>query len=298
MKDYSIVLEKTKMIDEMFRDFYQRNKEILSVFVVGSMHEPEKYIPRQNNDYDIRILVEKVSPELLQKAETFQKEICENLCDDEVLVEYNNLVGPVNHSLSEDKCNLLVHLLIHTVDDLSRFLPVTHQRKYRRYHRIVCGEDYLNNLEEYYQPEYLISSHEGIEYCVDMLQRRVYKYLIWNERDGEVSFDYMENPVSDELKYEMIFYSVKNIVWNLYETCVIDKGEEVSVQAYAHYLAGDNKVWHDIMDAVMARDEIALEKMGESMNQETIDMLEYVKEMIAKGAVVYKNPNTGKKLIA
>ena len=269
MKDYSIVLEKTKMIDEMFRDFYQRNKEILSVFVVGSMHEPEKYIPRQNNDYDIRILVEKVSPELLQKAEAFQKEICENLCDDEVLVEYNNLVGPVNHSLSEDKCNLLVHLLIHTVDDLSRFLPVTHQRKYRRYHRIVCGEDYLNNLEEYYQPEYLISSHEGIEYCVDMLQRRVYKY-----------------------------YSVKNIVWNLYETCVIDKGEEVSVQAYAHYLAGDNKVWHDIMDAVMARDEIALEKMGESMDQETIDMLEYVKEMIAKGAVVYKNPNTGKKLIA
>ena len=34
MKDYSIVLEKTKMIDEMFRDFYQRNKEILSVRIM------------------------------------------------------------------------------------------------------------------------------------------------------------------------------------------------------------------------------------------------------------------------
>lgn len=272
---------KTEMLDAAFRELFASEKEIVSVFVVGSMYDMEMYADRRNNDYDIRILVNNVTGELLDKIRKFQKNLCEQLRDDEVFVDCSNMVGPVNHRISDKSYNLLLHLIIHTIDDLKSFLPLTHQRKYRKYHRILCGENYLTDLELSYEPEYLITCHEGINYCVDMLKRNQYKYLDWRATDGKVQFLYFEEDAPVDLKYEIVFYSVKNIILNLYEVLVIDKAGTETVEEFADLLA-ENESAKALMEAVLLRDEEALDGYGERLNASAAQALLYIRDKITK----------------
>ena len=190
------ILELIKEIDNKAVDFFCDEPQIVSIFVVGSMYNLEKYTIRRNNDYDIRLLVDKVTPGVLDKVEKFQKQIVEEFTNEEIQLGF--------------KYNILLHFLIHEVNDLKNFLPLTHQVQYGKNHRILYGEDLLLDLCKKFEPQYLITCHEGIDYCIDMLKRDVYKYLIWVKNDkGFIEFKYCEIPTPNEMIAESVLQPMK-----------------------------------------------------------------------------------------
>lgn len=278
------ILELIKEIDNKAVDFFCDEPQIVSIFVVGSMYNLEKYTIRRNNDYDIRLLVDKVTPGVLDKVEKFQKQIVEEFTNEEIQLGFNNNVGAVNHSLSEKKYNILLHFLIHEVNDLKNFLPLTHQVQYGKNHRILYGEDLLLDLCKKFEPQYLITCHEGIDYCIDMLKRDVYKYLIWVKNDkGFIEFKYCEIPTPNEMIAESVFYSLKNVLNNLYESCIM-MNEIQGVSSYEYYrrLCGDKKQFEKLIICVENRDEDLLYSYGDKYDifNETIAFLEVLKNKI------------------
>lgn len=96
------------------------------IFVVGSMAKYD-YKDRQDNDYDIRVISTDVNSQKIINFENFLKEICQRLTTDEIEVGYSCLVGPVNHKVSKNKKNILIHAMKHRKDQMDDFLPVTHK---------------------------------------------------------------------------------------------------------------------------------------------------------------------------
>lgn len=239
MNIYSIISKIQQYAEEWFKN----DSNVLSIFVVGSMCDLQKYTLRKNNDYDIRILVDTVTPTFLKDMNKLQDLLLEKFEKESIHVECSNLVGPVNHNLSSADTNLLIHMLVHEKRDLKDFLPLSHQCCYRLYHNLIWGEDYLQDICKDYPPEYLIDSHEGIDYCVDMLRRKVYKYLKWECDDcNQAVFRYYEEPLPENLYCESVFYSLKNILNNLYHCCVLNRTTApVSLLSYCQFLCGDNE---------------------------------------------------------
>lgn len=281
--------ELVKQLDSFFVEKFSCWPDVVSIFVVGSMYDLESYNVRQNNDYDIRLLVTKVSPQLLAYIEDVRGEWMQRTARSEVHMEYNMLVGPVNHRLSDHAVNLLIHLIVHRVDDLTEFLPLTHQYCYRKNHRILWGEDYLSGLCEKFSPQYLIECHEGIRYCVDMLQRRVYKYLYWKPiSETETVFQYTEEPLPPQLQNESVFYSLKNVLNNLYNACITCRGiQGVTLEAYCQWLCGGNGAYLTLVKATLARDENALESYldPDARFRIAVELLLYLQKRIECGQV-------------
>lgn len=274
----SVVYDAAKYISQKFVEYFKERDGVVSLFTVGSMWNLDMYNERQNNDFDIRLLTSQVTPVLLDEIDRFQKSICAELNDfygDKLYIGYSNIVGPVNHHLSDSSSNLLIHLLVHTVDDLKSFLPLTHQRRYTLYHTLLWGEEYLNCVPCVYDPMYLIDCHEGIRYCIDMLARQTYKYLIWEKNsDGTVSFIYKEEQLPESLRAESVFYSVKNIIDNLYQICIVSREKNTSLEEYAHFLCQSNIEFTGLIDAVLNRNEKKLYSYGDELFNLTIRLLE------------------------
>lgn len=211
----TVVWNAISQIDAEFVKHYGDDPNVLSIFVVGSMAD-RKYEVRQNNDYDIRIVAKKVTPELLTDFEDMLKMLSAKLSTDKLCVGYSTLIAAANHSLSEDKCNILIHALIHAETDLHDFLPVTHQYTYGNLYHIVSGEDCLAQFKNVrYTLDDLRNCHEGLYYCIDMLEKREYRYLCW-EIDGEkCNFVFRVEPLSGAVTDECCFYSVNKILGNL-----------------------------------------------------------------------------------
>lgn len=281
--------ELIRQLDSFFVEKFRSWPDVVSIFVVGSMYDLESYNFRQNNDYDIRLLVTKVSPQLLQYIEHVRKEWMQRTAHSEVHMEYNMLVGPVNHHLSDQSVNLLIHLIVHRVDDLTEFLPLTHQYCYRTNHRILWGDDYLSCLCQKFSPQYLIECHEGIQYCVDMLQRKVYKCLYWKPiSETETVFQYEEEMLPPQLQNESIFYSLKNVLNNLYNACIICRGVSgVTLDAYCEWLCGGNSAYLTLVKATLARDENALESYlnPDARIRTAVELLLYLQKRIECGQV-------------
>lgn len=275
----NLVVEKVKLIDEELKKFYLKHNEILSVFIAGSMYDMKTYCIRQNNDYDIRFVVKEVTPLIMSEIKKFEKELCDKLEDKYICLKYSNLVGPVNHNLSEKPYNLLLHMIIHTIKDLHSFLPLTHQLKYKKYHRLLCGENYLNDLIADYDITYLINCHEGIYYCIDMLKRNVYKYFEWSDTEEGVTFEYKEKKNEDKLKYELVFYSIKNIVLNIYEIKVINQKINITFDDFLDTMMIEDK-YKNLLKAVFTRDEKTLDMFGMNLNKIAVQYLTDVKDKI------------------
>ena len=271
-------------IDKRAVEFFKDIPQVVSIFVVGSMYDLEHYSVRQNNDYDIRLLVKKVTPEILEAVEYFQENTAAELEEEDVHLGCSSLVGAVNHHLSDKKYNLLIHFLVHEISDLKDFLPLTHQVQYGRRHRMLYGEDYLTDLARDFSPQYLISCHEGIDYCVDMLRRDVYKYLVWEEDDRHnVVFNYHEIPTPDEMLAESVFYSVKNVLNNLYESCVLmSGGARITPEEFYIRLCDGSFRFKNLVKCVVNRDEDGLARMGtkEEIFRTTVDFLGHLKREI------------------
>ena len=278
------ILEIIREIDKQAVDFFKDDPQTVSVFVVGSMYNLETYTIRRNNDYDIRLLVNKVTSDVLTKVDMFQKQMVAKYSNEDIQLGFNNNVGAVNHILSEKKCNILLHFLIHEVNDLKNFLPLTHQVQYGKHHRTLYGEDFLLDLCNEFEPSYLISCHEGIDYCIDMLRRDVYKYLIWIENEsGSIEFKYCEKPTPTDMIAESVFYSLKNVLNNMYESCVLMKLiQGISANEYFRSLCKNKKRFEKLLTSVETRDEELLYSFGDKkvIFNETIAFLEVLKDEI------------------
>lgn len=281
-----LILNKTRVIDGFFREHFKNDSNVLSVFVVGSMYDMNIYKPRRNNDYDIRLLVKKMDGAFLREVEKVQKQLLGMLDDENCHVEFNNLVGLVNHNLSVDRVNLLVHLLIHELSDLEGFLPATHQYCYSHFYRIVSGQDYLKPLKKVtYTADYLIDCHEGIDYCCDMLERKVYKYLEWVSGDSEkVEFVYKEKNITEDLICESVFYSLKNVFKNLYH---ISKDYYEGIKEVEYILRITKSCWDDeeFIYAIYERDEEYLNSLGDGLFSYTIELLKKMRKLIQEKKV-------------
>ena len=168
-----------------FKEYFKDDSDIKTIFVAGSMAHDD-YQDRIDNDYDIRAISDKVTREQLIKFEEFLENLSKKLTTEELAVGYSCLVGPVNHKVSTDKKNILIHAMIHRRDQMDDFLPVTHKYQYGTRYRIVEGEDSLNRFKEMrYGLDEIVYSHEGLKYCIDMLEKKEYRYLTWeiNETD-------------------------------------------------------------------------------------------------------------------
>lgn len=278
MKD---IFSLTTQIDQAFCDHFQNDPNVVSIFVVGSMYDMHTYKLRQNNDYDIRLLVKTVTPQLLIEVDAFQKQLIADLSSEDFAISSNNLVGLVNHKVSTEKTSLLLHLLIHTISDLDAFLPATHQYCYSHFYRMVSGDDYLEHLKDItFEPSYLIDCHEGIDYCCDMLARNVYKYLEWTAvSETHAEFIYNEKPVTEDLICESVFYSLKNIFRNLYHASEnhSDPSKEMDyiLQTFAPYNM-DTTLIH----AVYQRDEDCLTTYGDRLFEQAIQLMTCIKSLI------------------
>lgn len=139
------IQEIANKVDIEFKKYFENDKDIKSIFVVGSMAFHD-YQERADNDYDIRAVSKKVTAKQLQNFEKFLVKLSKKLTTKDIGVQYSCLVGPVNHNISKKDKNFLIHAMIHEETQLDDFLPMTHKYSYAQRCRIVDGEDCISRL--------------------------------------------------------------------------------------------------------------------------------------------------------
>ena len=209
----------TKQIDKEFIKYFINDADMETIFVVGSMAHDD-YIDRMDNDYDIRVIASDVNREKIINFENFLDDLSNKLTTENISVGYSTLVGPVNHKVSSDTKNILIHAMIHRSDQMDDFLPVTHKYQYGTRYRIVYGKDNLKRFKDIrYNIDELINTHEGLKYCIDMLKKHEYRYLTWDTSDDKCEFNYHAELMPEDTVLENCFYSVNKFVNNLMNYC-------------------------------------------------------------------------------
>ncbi len=213
------IKEISKIVDNEFKNYFAQDKNIKSIFVAGSMAFDD-YKERADNDYDIRAVSTKVSAKQLQDFEQFLAELSEKLTTEDIGVNYSCLVGPVNHNISTKTKNFLIHAMIHEEKQLDEFLPITHKYSYAQRYRIVSGEDCIGRFRMVrYSIDDILNAHEGLNYCIDMLKKREYRYLTWEIEGENCEFSFHTDDMPKETVYENCFYSTNKFLQNLQNYC-------------------------------------------------------------------------------
>ena len=91
-----------KKIDVAFTLYFLNNKEVESIFVVGDMAKDD-YHDQKNNDYDIKIISNKVTKEDLENFEHFLSILSKNISTESIEVEYLSLLESSNERISSNK---------------------------------------------------------------------------------------------------------------------------------------------------------------------------------------------------
>ena len=198
----------TKQIDKEFIKYFINDADMETIFVVGSMAHDD-YIDKMDNDYDIRVIASDVNREKIINFENFLDDLSNKLTTENISVGYSTLVGPVNHKVSNNTKNILIHAMIHRSDQMDDFLPVTHKYQYGTRYRIVYGKDNLKRFKDIrYNIDELVNTHEGLKYCIDMLKKHEYRYLTWDTSDDKCEFNYHAEIMPEDTVLENCFYSI------------------------------------------------------------------------------------------
>ena len=293
----------TKQIDREFINYFISDADMETIFVVGSMAHND-YLDRMDNDYDIRVITKEVNREKIINFEKFLENLSERLTTENIKVGYSCLVGPVNHKVSSNKKNVLIHAMIHKVDQMDNFLPITHKYQYGNRYRIVYGKDTLKRFENIrYTLNDLITTHEGLNYCIDMLKKREYRYLTWDTDDNKCEFNYHAMDMPEDTVLENCFYSVNKFVNNLMNYC---KWNEFDIPEdrviFCIRLLGQANVNEStlfLLQGLLNKYESMLKTMFVSPIDETIMLLEIFKYCIKYLDNIFpkKEPEKTKKLI-
>ena len=201
------IKEIARTVDSEFVKYFRDDNSIKSIFVAGSMAFDD-YKERKDNDYDIRAISTKVTAKQLTDFEKFLSQLAQNLTTDDIGVNYSCLVGPVNHNVSDKDKNFLIHAMIHEESQLDDFLPPTHKYSYSKRYRIVDGEDCIGRFRNVrYTIDDILNTHEGLNYCIDMLRKREYRYLTWNVNGENCEFTFNVDKMPEDTVMENCFYS-------------------------------------------------------------------------------------------
>lgn len=215
----STIRKIARQVDEAFKEYFKDDESIKSIFVAGSMAWDD-YREKTDNDYDIRAVSTNVTAKQIRDFEAFLAELSQRLTTEQVGVDYSCLVGPVNHNVSDKDKNFLIHAMIHGENQLDDFLPITHKYSYAKRYRIVDGEDCIGRFRDVrYTLDDIIHAHEGLEYCIDMLAKREYRYLMWQVDGERCEFTFNVDKMPEETIWENCFYSTNKFLQNLRNYC-------------------------------------------------------------------------------
>lgn len=274
----------TKQIDKEFIEYFKYDPEMETIFVVGSMAKDD-YQDRIDNDYDIRVICEDVNRYKIINFEKFLNNLSNKLTTDTIQVGYSCLVGPVNHKVSENKKNILIHAMIHRKDQMDNFLPITHKYQYGSRYRIVYGKDTLKRFKNIrYNLDELVNAHEGLNYCIDMLKNREYRYLTWDIDNNKCEFNFHKEKMTEETIMENCFYSVNKFIDNLMNYC---RWENLDIPnnkvIFCIKLLGQVNVTEDtlfLLQGLLSKSESMLKALFANPLEETIMLLEQFKYCI------------------
>lgn len=269
--------EVVRKIDLEFKEYFKNDKEIKTIFVVGSMAK-FNYEDRQDNDYDIRVISDHVSREQLLNFENFLKNLSEKLTTKDLAVGYSCLVGPVNHKVSENKKNILIHAMIHESHQMDDFLPITHKYQYGTMYRIVTGEDSLARFKDIrYNLDEMLNTHEGLRYCIDMLEKKEYRYLTWDINDNNCKFNFHQKQMPEDTIFENCFYSFNKFITNLINYCKFNNYDiPLDKICFAIRLIGQKNLNSNILfllHGLFTKNETVLKATIKNPLQSTIDLL-------------------------
>lgn len=276
------MLGVTGKIDARFKERYKNDSNVISVFVVGAMSD-HRYEVSRNNDYYISILVKKVTPDLVDDFENMVKCLSDELTTDELCVGSCTLfVGP-NHRLQDSRCKLMIHALIYSEHELYNVLPVINRYSYSRVYRIVAGEDCLAQFKHIqYTLDDLCSSHSGLRYYINMLEKCEHHYLSW-ENDGDfcsLASHVTEIPSDIANTKECCFYAVNKFLEDLQNYCYFS-GYNVPEDRFrfAERFAGALDMNTSMFMWGMVRErENTVAMFSVDVRKETIDLLWYFEE--------------------
>lgn len=193
-------------------------KEVLSIFVVGSMASDD-YQEKDFNDYDIRFIVDEVNPSILQSIDVVLERIKDRIISQNIGCEISKVIGPAKMEKQQDR-NVLLHALVMTNQELND-LPNIHKYSYSNQYKILYGEDFISPYHGIQiTKDDVISSVEGIDYCIDLLENQKIRFSEWVFDDGVHLVD-IERDASDSELMELFYYSyhkAKQNIQNMIDT--------------------------------------------------------------------------------
>ena len=264
-KCFDLAMEKIK---KAYIDLYESDPHIISVFVVGSM-AMEQYTERKYNDYDIRCVVDEFTPETFERVNNAIENCIKDVSTDESIgIASSDLVGPVNHHVTNKENNILIHSMVHTVDDMISFLPLTHKYMYGNGYMMVCGKDIISELklkDARYTLKDIIEGYEGINYCIEMITNKTHRYSRYEVIEDKCVFVPYETVADLHIQYENCFYSALKNIGNLrnHDLCL---GLEINSSLYEYgkrVLLSVGYTDFDFLDILLKKDEAGISKYSD-----------------------------------
>lgn len=274
-----------EFINKKFVQLYERDSHIISVFVVGSMAE-RPYTERKYNDYDIRCIVDEFVPETYENVVRTVEECVDFFRNsDDIGVASSDLIGPVNHHVTNKEHNILIHHMVHSMADLTGFLPDTHKYMYGNHYLHVCGRDVISELslaDARYSLNDIISGYEGIDYCVDMIKNHTHKYCRYEVIDNKCVFVAHETVADIHVQHENCFYATLKNIGNLrnhdyfsgldISETLLDFGKRILGESgYNNY---------NLLEILLTKNEARLVSEYPSFGESTILLLQHLRQYV------------------
>ncbi|MEK6927418.1 MAG: nucleotidyltransferase domain-containing protein [Nanoarchaeota archaeon] len=114
-----------------------KNKEIVSLTLVGSFANPDKKLEKFN-DIDLVIILDKVTKEKLSKIENIAKEIKEKFEDNKTGITHTFKIGPIKVK-SKKKTTVMLHFLVYDPDKYVKYESTLTRHSFQ-FHNPLIGK--------------------------------------------------------------------------------------------------------------------------------------------------------------
>lgn len=204
-----------EIIDNILQKYINllNSDEVISIFVVGSMAEAD-YQEKTLNDYDIRFVVKKMNYDIYNKIMLMLNLIKDDIRKHNISCVLSDVIGPVKMETTSDR-NVLLHAIIMTQTELDQ-LPNIHKYSYSQQYQILFGQDLISEYKKIIlTPNDVISSIEGIEFCIYLIKNKVVSYDRWVVKENEFILEREWKPASSLDMLELFIYSFKKTYNNI-----------------------------------------------------------------------------------
>ena len=203
-------------VDNIVKDSIQeliQDERIISIFLVGSMVN-DNYIEKKYNDYDIRFIVKDINVDVYEKITKVLDEIKDKIEKKGIACQVSDVIGPVKMNSNSDR-NVLIHGITMTEKDLDD-LPNIHKYSYSSSYAMISGNDLIKKYKNIViKPSDIISSIEGIEFCINLIKKRENSCNKWVKKNNEMVLEREFFDINDEAMIELFNYSYKKAVSNI-----------------------------------------------------------------------------------